>query len=169
MRIGISGGAATTDAMIDQAVRAEADGFASLWYASAIGGDPLVAMALAGRATTSIELGTSVLQTYTSHPVLMAARAASVVGAMGRPGFTLGIGPSHQPNIEGGYGISYAHPGRHTEEYVHVLTSLLRGGPVDIDGEEFQVHTAAPGAAAAGGRGTGPGLGARPPAVAGRR
>lgn len=149
MRIGISGGAATADAMIDQAVRAEADGFASLWYASAIGGDPLVAMALAGRATTSIELGTAVLQTYTSHPVLMAARAASVVGAMGRPGFTLGIGPSHQPNIEGGYGISYAHPGRHTEEYVHVLTSLLRGGPVHIDGEEFQVHTAAPGGGAA--------------------
>ncbi|HEY5154371.1 MAG TPA: TIGR03564 family F420-dependent LLM class oxidoreductase [Acidimicrobiales bacterium] len=149
MRIGISGGAATTDAMIDQAVRAEADGFTSLWYASAIGGDPLVAMALAGRATTTIELGTSVLQTYTSHPVLMAARVASVVGAMGRPGFTLGIGPSHRPNIEGGYGLSYAHPGRHTEEYVHTLTALLRGGPVDVDGEEFHVHTTAPAAGAA--------------------
>ena len=149
MRIGISGGAATTDAMIDQAVRAEADGFTSLWYASAIGGDPLVAMALAGRATTSIELGTSVLQSYTSHPVLMAARAASVVAAMGRPGFTLGVGPSHQPNIEGGYGLSYAHPGRHTEEYVQVLSALLGGGPVDFDGDEFQVHTTGPGAGAA--------------------
>ena len=144
MRIGLSGGAATPDAMVDQAVRAEGDGFTSLWYASAIGGDPLMAMALAGRATTSIELGTSVLQTYTSHPVLMAARAASVVAAMGRAGFTLGIGPSHRPPIEDAYGMSYAHPGRHTEEYVHVLTALLRGGPVDFDGEDFQVHTATP-------------------------
>ena len=49
MRIGLSGGAATVDGMIDQAVKAEADGFSTLWYASAVGGDPLVAMALAGR------------------------------------------------------------------------------------------------------------------------
>ena len=78
MKIGLSGGAATVDKLIDQAVRAEAEGFTALWYASAIAGDPLVAMALAGRATTSIELGTSVLQTYTSHPVLQANRAISV-------------------------------------------------------------------------------------------
>ena len=102
MRIGLNGGAASADKMIDQAVRAEADGFSSLWYASAIGGDPLVAMALAGRATTSIELGTSVLQTYTCHPVLQANRAASVAAAMERDGFTLGIGPSHEPVIERG-------------------------------------------------------------------
>ena len=141
MRIGLSGGAATVDKMIEQAERAEAEGFSSLWYASAIGGDPLVAMALAGRATTSIELGTSVLQTYTSHPVLMAARARSVADAMGRPGFTLGLGPSHQPVIEDVYGMSYAHPGRHTEEYVEVLTALLRGESVAIEGDDFRVDT----------------------------
>src|SRR6187399_844763 len=105
MRIGLTGGAANVDRMIEQATRAEADGFSSLWYASAIGGDPLVAMALAGRATTSIELGTAVLQTYTCHPVLQARRAASVVGAMGRNGFTLGVGPSHKPPIEDMLGI----------------------------------------------------------------
>lgn len=133
--------------MVDQAVRAEAAGFTSLWYASAIGGDPLVAMALAGRATRSIELGTSVLQTYTCHPVLQANRAASVVAAMGRPGFTLGIGPSHRPVIEDAYGLSYDHPGRHTEEYVHVLTTLLGGQGVDFSGEDLEVHSGARGVA----------------------
>ncbi len=127
--------------MIEQAVEAEADGFTSLWYASAVGGDPLVAMAMAGRATTSIELGTSVLQTYTCHPVLQANRASSVVAAMGRPGFTLGVGPSHRPAIEDAYGLSYDHPGRHTEEYVTVLTELLAGEPVDFEGEDFSVHS----------------------------
>ncbi len=141
MRIGLSGGAATVDRMVEQAVEAEADGFTSLWYASAIGGDPLVAMALAGRATISIELGTSVLQSYTSHPALLANRAASVVAAMGRPGFTLGIGPSHEPVIEGAYGMSYARPGRHTEEYVGILTALLRGEAVDVDGEQVSLHS----------------------------
>lgn len=143
MRIGLSGGAATVDKMIEQAERAEADGFTSLWYASAIGGDPLVAMALAGRATASIELGTSVLQTYTSHPVLMANRARAVADAMGRPGFTLGIGPSHRPVIELAYGLSYDHPGRHTEEYVRILAALLRGEAVEVKGEDFSVAAGA--------------------------
>ena len=140
MRIGLSGGAATVEKMIEQAERAEADGFTSLWYASAIGGDPLVAMAMAGRATKTIELGTAVLQTYTCHPLLQANRAASVVAGMGRPGFTLGIGPSHKPVIEDALGMSYSHPGRHTEEYVRILTAALRGQPVSFDGDDFRVH-----------------------------
>lgn len=135
MRIGLTGAASTVDRMIDQATRAEADGFASLWFASAVGGDPLVAIALAGRMTTSIELGTAVLQTYTCHPVLQARRAASVVGGMGRPGFTLGVGPSHKPPVEDMLGIPYDHPGRHTEDYVRILTAVLRGEAVRGDGE----------------------------------
>jgi F420-dependent oxidoreductase-like protein len=127
--------------MVEQAERAEADGFSSLWYASAVGGDPLVSMALAGRATTAIELGTAVLQTYTCHPLLQANRAASVVAAMGRPGLTLGIGPSHQPVVEDAYGLSYAHPGRHTEEYVRILTAALKGEAVELDGQDFRVRS----------------------------
>jgi F420-dependent oxidoreductase-like protein len=135
VHIGLSGGAATPDKMVEQAQRAEADGFHALWYASAIGGDPLVSMALAGRATSRIELGTSILQTYTCHPALQANRARAVVAAMGRPGFTLGLGPSHQPAIEGAYGLSYAHVGRHTEDYVRIVSALLAGEAVDVDGE----------------------------------
>jgi F420-dependent oxidoreductase-like protein len=147
MRIGLTGGASSVDKMVEQAQRAEADGFTSIWYASAVGGDPLVAMALAGRATSSIELGTSVLQTYTAHPVLQANRAVSVAEAMGRPGFTLGLGPSHRPPVEDAYGLSYAHPGRHTEEYLQVLTALLEGETVHFEGEDFRVHAGGPPAA----------------------
>jgi F420-dependent oxidoreductase-like protein len=140
MRIGLTGGGATADRIVEQAVEAEADGFTSLWYASAVFGDPLVAMALAGRATATIELGTSVLQTYTCHPVLQANRAASTAATMNRPGLTLGVGPSHQPVIEGFFGLSYAHPGRHTEEYLEILTTLLRGEGISHHGDEFDVN-----------------------------
>ena len=140
MRIGLPGGAASVDKLISQAQRAEADGFTSLWYAGAAGGDPIAAMTLAGRATERIELGTSVLQTYPTHPAAMASRAASVAAAFGRPGFTLGVGPSHRPVIEGAYGLSYAHPGRHTEEYVQILAPLLRGEDVAFDGDDFHVR-----------------------------
>jgi len=141
MRIGLPGFATSVDQIVGQAERAEADGFKAVWYPSAVLGDPLGAMAIAGRATTSIELGTSVLQTYTCHPVLMASRAAAVAAAVGAPGrFTLGIGPSHQPVIEVMFGISYATPGRHTDEYTQILTRLLRGEQVSFAGDEFKVN-----------------------------
>jgi F420-dependent oxidoreductase-like protein len=60
---------------------------------------------------------------------------------MGRPGFTLGIGPSHRSLVEGVYGYEYDRPGRNTEEYVRILTALLRGEDIDLDGEQWTAHT----------------------------
>lgn len=140
MRIGISGGGATVDRAVVQATEAEAAGFTSLWYPGSMFGDPLVGMALAGRATSSIEIGVAVLQTYACHPVLQATRLVSVSTAIGR-GITVGIGPSHDVAIER-MGLSYANAGRHTEEYMRVLAPLLRGQDVDFEGEDFRVHAA---------------------------
>ena len=92
MRIGLNGGGGTVERMIEQAQQAEADGFSALWYPSAVAGDPVTPMAAVGRETSTIELGTAVLQTYTAHPLLQAKRAAAAAWTMGRPGFTLGIG-----------------------------------------------------------------------------
>jgi alkanesulfonate monooxygenase SsuD/methylene tetrahydromethanopterin reductase-like flavin-dependent oxidoreductase (luciferase family) len=129
MQIGLSAGAGTAERAIDQATEAEAAGFSSLWYPGAISGDPLVQMALAGRATSRIELGTSVLQTYPCHPTLQANRIKSVAAAIGRP-VTLGIGPSHQMAVER-LGLSYERVGQDTEKYVVELAELL-GGEVPL-------------------------------------
>ena len=143
MRIGLTGSGRTVNQVLDQAQRAECDGFTSLWYASVVTGDPMVALATAGRATAKIELGTAVLQTYSCHPLLQAHRAASVADAMGRRGFTLGIGPSHRAVIEGVFGLSYAHPGQNTEEYVRILVAALRGGGRSIwTAQEWTAHAA---------------------------
>jgi alkanesulfonate monooxygenase SsuD/methylene tetrahydromethanopterin reductase-like flavin-dependent oxidoreductase (luciferase family) len=87
---------------------------------------------MAGNATTTIELGTAVLQTYTCHPILQANRATATLNAMGRPGFTLGVGPSHKPAIEDVYGLSYDTPGAHTEDYVKALSQALGDKPIPV-------------------------------------
>jgi F420-dependent oxidoreductase-like protein len=140
MRIGLTGTGASADRIVQQAIAAEADGFSSLWFASAVLGDPLAVMAEAGRATEHIELGTSVLQTYTCHPVLQANRAASTAAVMRRAGLTLGVGPSHRTVVEERYGLSYADVATHTEEYVTILGALLRGEGVDHRGAHFRVE-----------------------------
>ncbi len=141
MRIGLTGGGATADRIVGQASRAEADGFASVWYPSAAGGgDPLPAMTLAGRATSAIELGTAVLVTYACHPVLQANRVNAAASAAGPPGrLTLGVGPSHQVVVENRLGLSYDAPGEHTEEYVQILAGLLRGEPMSFAGRRFRI------------------------------
>jgi len=144
MKIGLTGGARDVAGIIRQAEQAEADGFASLWYPGQVLGDPLVAMALAGRATSSIEFGTAVVQSYTCHPVLQANRFASVAAAIGTAGrVTVGVGPSHAPPMQA-IGFSYDTPGRHTDEYVQVLAALLRGETVSMSGDEYQVQSGPP-------------------------
>lgn len=140
VRIGLTATGSTVDEIVQNTLTAETDGFTSIWFASVTTGDPLVAIAIAGRETRSIELGTAVLQTYPCHPLLQANRAASVVNAMNR-GFTLGIGPSHESVVTGAYGIGYDHPGRNTEEYVRILSDLLRGETVDFDGQDWVTHS----------------------------
>ena len=139
MRIGLTGGGDHRGSHRPAGREAEADGFTSLWYASAVFGDPLVAMALAGRATKTIELGTSVLQTYTSHPVLQANRGASIAAAWvalgspwDRPVAPAGDRGRVRPLLRR---LPAAHRGVRT-----VLAALLRGEGVDFDGKDFRVH-----------------------------
>ncbi|MEX5636920.1 TIGR03564 family F420-dependent LLM class oxidoreductase [Parafrankia sp. FMc2] len=142
MKIGLTGRPATVEKLVQYVKAAERDGFSSVWLDSTALGDPLAAMAVAGRETSTIELGTAVLQTYPCHPVLQANRAAAAAAAMGRPGFTLGIGPSHKPLVSGMYGLSYEHPGRNTEEYLRILGGLLRGKTVTFEGSDWTARGA---------------------------
>jgi alkanesulfonate monooxygenase SsuD/methylene tetrahydromethanopterin reductase-like flavin-dependent oxidoreductase (luciferase family) len=49
--------------LLAAATRAERDGFATAWLSHSFGADALTVLTLAGRETTSIELGTSVVPT----------------------------------------------------------------------------------------------------------
>src|SRR2546430_8434764 len=69
MKIGIgigdiAGAPADVDGLVAQAKRAEADGFASGWFANIFGMDAILAAALCARETPRIELGTAVVPTY---------------------------------------------------------------------------------------------------------
>jgi F420-dependent oxidoreductase-like protein len=144
MRIGIgigeiSGNPATLDDLVAQAQGAERDGFASGWFANIFGIDAILAAAICGRETKTLEVGTAVTPTYPRHPTAMAQQALSA-SAAARGRFTLGIGLSHQVVIEGMLGMSFAKPYSHMKEYMAVLGPLMRTGSVDFTGTEFRVQ-----------------------------
>jgi F420-dependent oxidoreductase-like protein len=125
----------TVARMVDVAGR----GFSTLWLPQSSGFDALTVLALVGRETEGVELGTSVVPTYPRHPVALAAQALTVNAATGGR-LALGIGLSHRVTVEGMYGLSYDRPAHHMQEYLGALAPLLRDGQVDVDGETISAH-----------------------------
>ncbi|MDX1649936.1 MAG: TIGR03564 family F420-dependent LLM class oxidoreductase [Myxococcota bacterium] len=140
MRIGVMSG--TTEGTLDDLVargrRLEQAGFHTMWMANIFALDAITALAVVGRETSRIELGTAVVPTYPRHPVAMAQQALTAGAAAGGR-FTLGIGLSHRIVIEDMLGLSYAKPAGHMREYLEVLTPLLRGEPAQHEGARYAV------------------------------
>ena len=77
MKIGINGGGTTIAKAVESAQQAEADGYASIWFSNIFGLDAMTVCAVAGAATSRIELGTFVVPTFPRHPTAMAQQASS--------------------------------------------------------------------------------------------
>ena len=146
MRIGLMSGATpgpdgTLDGIVARAQNVEAAGFHALWMANIFGLDAITSLAIVGRETQRIELGTAVVPTYPRHPAAIAQQALTTQAACGGR-FTLGIGLSHKPVIEDMFGLSYAKPASHMREYMSVLGPLARGEAASFQGEEYRVNAA---------------------------
>jgi F420-dependent oxidoreductase-like protein len=135
MRIGLNSGGPNLARTIEDAVRAEAEGFA----AYSMPGDSTATLGLVGAKTTTIRLLTAVVPIFGLHPASLAGQArVAQAAANGR--FTLGIGLAHRVSVEGVLGMSFARPAARMEEYLNVLAPLLRGEDVDFAGEFYTYH-----------------------------
>lgn len=142
MRIGVMIGADGTNNTLDDVIGvakgAEAAGLDNVWLANIFSFDAITTLALIGRETEQIGLGTAVTPTYPRHPTAIAQQALTTAAATNNR-FTLGIGLSHQIVIEGMLGMSYDKPAKHMREYLSVLMPLARGEQADFQGEHYKV------------------------------
>lgn len=145
MRIGLmtgaTGGDGTLDGLVARAKDLEARGFHTMWMANIMGLDAITSLAIVGRETSKIELGTAVVPSYPRHPFAMAQQCLTAQAAA-RGRFVLGVGLSHKLVIENMLGLSYDKPARHMREYMGVLGPLLRGEPAKFEGSEYRVQGA---------------------------
>src|SRR5256886_11611942 len=123
---------------IDETVaEAEKLGFDSLWPAEAYGSDVLTPLAWWGASTTSLRLGTALVQMSARTPAAT-AMAAMTMDHLSGGRFILGIGVSGPQVVEGWYGQPFAKPLARTREYIGVLRDIwARNGPVTSDGEHY--------------------------------
>ncbi|HEV2885539.1 MAG TPA: LLM class F420-dependent oxidoreductase [Jatrophihabitans sp.] len=115
---------------------AERLGFASVWIAEAYGSDAPAALGwLAGR-TSTIGLGSAIMQIPARTPAMTAMTAATLdVLSEGR--FRLGLGVSGPQVSEGWHGVRFSRPLARTREYVEVVRLALSRERVVHDGEHY--------------------------------
>ncbi len=137
--IGADGSRATLDDVVGVAKRVEDIGLDDVWLANIFSFDAISTLAIIGRETQHIGLGTAVTPTYPRHPTAIAQQALTTAAASNNR-FTLGIGLSHKIVIEDMLGFSYDKPARHMREYLSVLMPLVRGETTNFQGDQYQVN-----------------------------
>src|SRR3954469_2043367 len=88
--------------------------------------------------TSTIGLGTGVMQIPGRSPVLTALTAATLDGLSGGR-FHLGLGVSNADVSRGWYGVDFDRPLERTREYVQIVRAALSGGPVRHRGRHYQL------------------------------
>ena len=142
--IGVSVTAADAREAVDRIVHLEELGVGCAWLTSSGGGGEAVTV-LAGAAavTDEIRLGTSIVQTWSRHPVAL-AQQVQVLGSLAPGRFRLGVGPSHRAGMISSFGADFRAPIGHLREYIHILRALMHTGAVEFEGRWYSANASIP-------------------------
>ncbi len=142
--VGVAIFAPTAQATLASIKRIEQAGVPMAWVPSwPVGPDAMSIVTAAAGQTSSIGLGTGISITYPCHP-LTRVNEALVITELAPHRFRLGVGASHQPAIEGLYGLPFGKPLARMREYITVLRGLLWEGHSAFDGDYYHVHADLP-------------------------
>lgn len=119
--------------------QAEALGYDSVWTAEAYGSDAVTAATWVLAQTDKIKVGTCIMQMPARTPA-MAAMTAMTLSQLSDNRFIVGLGASGPQVVEGWHGVAYGKPITRTREYIQIMRKIMRrDGPVEFDGEIYQL------------------------------
>lgn len=137
MRVGVAVQPQEPDA-VEFAQAAEGIGVDSLWAPEIWGYDALTGLSYLAARTTTIGLGTFVVQLGSRTPAMLAGSALSLQQLSGGR-FTLGIGVSGPRVMEGWHGVKFAHPVQRTRETIDIVRMVARGERLQYSGKEYRL------------------------------
>ena len=118
------------------AVAAERIGVTSLWVPEVWGYDALTGLAYLAAKTSSVKLGTFVVQLGSRSPAMLATSALSLEELSGGR-FILGIGTSGPRVMEGWHGVRFRKPVQTTRETIEIIRTVSRGERLEHAGEIY--------------------------------
>ena len=118
------------------AQEAERLGFAVVWAAEAYGSDAPTMLSWIAGQTSTIDVGTAIMQIPARTPTMTAMTAATIDTLSGGR-FRLGVGVSGPQVSEGWHGVRFGKPLVRTREYVEIVRAALARRTVDYQGEFY--------------------------------
>jgi probable F420-dependent oxidoreductase len=131
----------TAAAAVEYAQRAESLGYETLWVPETVGREPIALLAMLARATTTLRLGTSIINIWGRDA--QASRMAAMTLAEATGGrFVLGLGVSHPHLATKLRGHRFERPVARMRDYLAAYRAAVYRGPT-ADGSEPPVLVAA--------------------------
>ena len=125
--------------IVELAQEAERLGYDTIWCPEIYGADCFTPLAWIGAHTSTINLGTSIMQISARTPT-SAAMHAMTLDYLSNGRLILGIGVSGPQVVEGWYGQPYPKPLARTREWVQIFRQVNeRKEPVAFQGEHYQL------------------------------
>jgi F420-dependent oxidoreductase-like protein len=118
------------------AQEAERLGFSVVWAAEAYGSDAPTMLSWIAGQTSTIDVGTAIMQIPARTPTMTAMTAATIDTLSGGR-FRLGVGVSGPQVSEGWHGTRFGKPLGRTREYVEIVRAALARKTVDYQGEFY--------------------------------
>jgi F420-dependent oxidoreductase-like protein len=124
--------------LIELAQEAERLGYGSAWAAEAWGTDAVTVLSWLAATTSSIELGSAIMQMPARTPANTAMTAATL-DLMSGGRFLLGLGTSGPQVVEGWHGQAWGKPLTRTREYIEIVRRALRREALAFEGDQYSV------------------------------
>jgi F420-dependent oxidoreductase-like protein len=124
--------------LVALAQEAERLGYESAWAAEAWGTDAVSVLAWIAATTSTIKVGSAILQIPARTPANVAMTAATL-DLMSGGRFLLGLGTSGPQVVEGWHGQEWGKPLARTREYVEIVRAALRREQLVYEGEHYRL------------------------------
>jgi F420-dependent oxidoreductase-like protein len=124
--------------LLELAREAEGLGYDSAWAAEAWGVDAITPLAWLGAQTTTLKLGTAIMQLPGRSPA-NAAMTAVTLDMLSGGRFLMGLGTSGPQVVEGWHGQDWGKPLGKTHEYVEIVRTILRRERLEHHGAHYDI------------------------------
>jgi F420-dependent oxidoreductase-like protein len=124
--------------LVALAEEAERLGFDSAWAAEAWGTDAVTVLAWLAARTTTLKVGSAIMQIPARTPA-STAMTAMTLDLMSGGRFLLGLGVSGPQVVEGWHGQPWGKPLAKTREYVEIVRTVLRRETLEHHGAHYDI------------------------------
>ncbi|WP_218920522.1 LLM class flavin-dependent oxidoreductase [Lentzea guizhouensis] len=138
-----TGGVNVVRAVLAEAREAASHGVDSVWTGQRLDHDAVGLAGLVGAQVPGIDVGVSAVPVFGRHPLLVGSQAQTAQAATGGR-FHLAVALGAPPIVEQAFGLAWERPVARLREFLTALGPLLRGEPVEFEGELLTARSVLP-------------------------